>query len=103
MVDKVCRGEKDFPEKVYCFSPDVKCLYYKGNLSLAETRSIAVVGSRKCTSYGQTIAKELGKRAAYNKVTLISGLANGVNSAQKQTTGAKGTAGGRKFMQNAKE
>ena len=80
MEGSVYRGEKDFPEKVYCFSPDVKKLYYKGNLSLTATTSIAVVGSRKCTLYGQTVAKELGKRAAQNHITLVSGLAKGIDT-----------------------
>ena len=37
MEGRVCRGEKDFPEKVYQFSPDVKELYYKGNLLLTNS------------------------------------------------------------------
>ncbi len=81
MEGRVCRGEKDFPEKVYQFSPDVKELYYKGNLLLARQPCIAVVGSRKCTTYGVTVAKEIGKRAAQNHVVLVSGLAKGIDTA----------------------
>ncbi len=85
MEGRVSRGEKDFPEKVYQFSPDVKELYYKGNLSLADKISIAVVGSRKCTSYGITVAKEIGRRAAQNQVVLVSGLAKGIDTAGHQS------------------
>lgn len=85
MEGRVCRGEKDFPEKVYCFSPDVKELYYKGNLLLAASTCIAVVGSRKCTTYGITVAKEIGKRGAQNHVTIVSGLARGIDTAGHQS------------------
>jgi len=81
MNGKVNRGEKDFPEKVYAFSPDVKELYYEGDLSLADTLSIAVVGSRKCTSYGVTVAGNIGQKAAQQEVTLVSGLARGIDTA----------------------
>ena len=85
MEGRVCRGEKDFPEKVYQFSPDVKELYYKGNLLLAAEPCIAVVGSRKCTTYGVTVAKEIGKRAAQNHVHIVSGLAKGIDTAGHQS------------------
>lgn len=85
MEDRVCRGEKDFPEKVYQFSPDVKELYYKGNLHLTKEPSVAVVGSRKCTTYGVTVAKEIGKRAAQNQVVIVSGLAKGIDTAGHQS------------------
>lgn len=80
MRGKVNRGEKDFPEKVYQFSPDVKELYYEGNLQLADTLSIAIVGSRKCTAYGKTMAKTIGKKAATNQITVVSGLARGIDT-----------------------
>ena len=85
MEGRVCRGEKDFPEKVYQFSPDVKELYYKGNILLAKGLAIGVVGSRKCTTYGITVTKEIGKRAAHNQVTVVSGLAKGIDTAGHQS------------------
>lgn len=85
MDGRLRRGEKDFPEKVYQFSPDVKELYYRGNLMLADGPCIAVVGSRKCTTYGLTVAKEIGKRAAQNQVVIVSGLAKGIDTAGHQS------------------
>ena len=90
MEGRICRGEKDFPEKVYQFSPDVKELYYKGNILLADEPCIAVVGSRKCTTYGVTVAKEIGKRAAQNQVVIVSGLAKGIDTAGHQSVMAGG-------------
>ena len=90
MEGSVNRGEKDFPEKVYRFSPDVKKLYYKGNLTLTKTPSIAVVGSRKSTAYGQAVARELGERAARHRVTLVSGLAKGIDTCGHESVLAHG-------------
>ncbi|MBR4019955.1 MAG: DNA-processing protein DprA [Firmicutes bacterium] len=75
---------------MYQFSPDVKELYYKGNILLADEPCIAVVGSRKCTTYGVTVAKEIGKRAAQNQVVIVSGLAKGIDTAGHQSVMAGG-------------
>lgn len=89
MRDRVRRGEKDFPEKVYQFSPDVKELYYEGNLGFVNEPGIAIVGSRKCTAYGKTVAKSIGRKAAENDIVVISGLARGID-----TEGHKGALEG---------
>ena len=80
MNERVKRGEKDFPEKVYRFSPDVKVLYYKGNLSLADQLCIGIVGSRKCTAYGRTVAGTIGEKSAENQIIVVSGLAAGIDT-----------------------
>ena len=43
-------------------------------LQLLKKRCIAIVGSRKCTQYGKTVAKAIGKRAAENGVTVVLSL-----------------------------
>ncbi len=86
MADRVSRGERYFPEKVYQFSPDVKELYFEGNLSLASMPAIALVGSRRCTVYGRTVTRDIGKRAAANRVTVVSGLAKGIDTFAHEST-----------------
>lgn len=80
MRDRLIRGERDFPEKVYQFSPDVKELYYEGNLRLVDALCVAVVGSRKCTAYGKAVAREIGKKCVENQITVVSGLAKGIDT-----------------------
>jgi DNA processing protein len=46
-----------------------------------EERSVAIVGTRKCTSYGTTIAQTLGARLAAGGLTVVSGLARGIDAA----------------------
>ena len=67
-------------------------LYHKGRLSIEETfKSVAVVGSRHPTSYGQKLAKEFAFGLAAAGVTIISGMAYGIDSlAHRAAFEAKG-------------
>lgn len=55
-------------------------LFCKGNVDLLNKKSIAVVGSRKCTYYGKRVA-ETFTAGLGNRFCIVSGLANGVDSA----------------------
>jgi DNA processing protein len=57
-------------------------LYFKGDFARALARpSIAVVGSRHCSTYGRNVAEMLARELACRGVTIISGLARGIDSA----------------------
>ncbi len=56
-------------------------LYVKGDLKAQDNFSVAVVGSRKCTPYGKRIAYEFSKAFASSQITVVSGLALGIDSA----------------------
>ncbi len=55
-------------------------LYYKGNLLPADERSVAVVGTRGPTVYGREAAAALVGDLARMGVTIVSGLARGIDS-----------------------
>lgn len=69
-------------KEIYC-PPAI--LYFKGNLE-KEEYSIAVVGTRKPTSYGKQAALEIVRELAQNGLTIISGLAIGIDSLAHQAT-----------------
>lgn len=92
MAGVLKKGEKLFPEKVDIFAPEVKEIYYEGNLELLEKPSLAVVGSRKCTAYGKKIAGEIGKVMGNAGAAVVSGLARGIDT--EAHIGAVGTEGG---------
>ena len=54
-------------------------LFVKGNIGLLKTNSIAIVGTRKITSYGATITKMFAADLASSGLTIISGMAIGVD------------------------
>ena len=54
-------------------------LYYAGDLSLLATRCVAIVGSRKFTAYGRRIAAKIAARLAACGLTVVSGMAIGID------------------------
>ena len=56
-------------------------LYYLGDLSLCETLCLGIVGARRGTPYGRWAAQQLAQKAAEHEVTVVSGMAAGVDSA----------------------
>lgn len=55
-------------------------LYCKGNIELLNTPSLAIVGTRRCTKYGREMTEKFAKEIAENGITIVSGLADGVDS-----------------------
>ena len=55
-------------------------LYRKGGYDFAHP-GVAIVGSRRATLYGQTIAKKLGVELAERGFCIVSGLARGIDTA----------------------
>ncbi|MEK7635553.1 MAG: DNA-processing protein DprA [Patescibacteria group bacterium] len=69
----------DAPEKIF----------FLGNLQSKQINDkfkIAIVGTRRATSDGRTLAKELAKKLAENGVIIVSGLAMGIDTAAHQGT-----------------
>jgi DNA processing protein len=59
-------------------------LYVWGELSERDQHAIAVIGSRRTTHYGSESAKKLSYQLAYAGLTIISGLARGIDTAAHQ-------------------
>lgn len=55
-------------------------LYVRGEIQSADAWSVAVVGTRRATVYGRQVAEELSEALARNKITVVSGLARGIDS-----------------------
>jgi len=56
-------------------------LYVRGTLEAADALSIGVVGTRRCSVYGQTQAERLSGGLASAGMTVVSGLARGIDAA----------------------
>jgi DNA processing protein len=57
-------------------------IYCLGNLAAVFSQpAIAVVGSRRCSTYGRNVAEGLSRELAERGVTIVSGLARGIDSA----------------------
>lgn len=71
-----------YPERLaQIYDPPV-VLYLKGRkLQVDETVTVGVVGTRRCTPYGQELAGRLGLELARSGANLVSGIAQGIDAA----------------------
>lgn len=60
-------------------------LYYKGEILPVDEQAVAVVGTRKITSYGRLVTGKLTQGLVESGLTIVSGLARGVDTKAHQT------------------
>ncbi len=78
----VCTLEDDSYPRMLREIPDAPpVLFVRGSFSGADLLSIAVVGSRHATHYGKTQARRLAGSLARAGLTVVSGLARGIDAA----------------------
>ena len=59
-------------------------LYVRGGLLPQDEWTVAIVGTRRVTSYGRQVAEEVATTLAVSGITIVSGLARGVDSIAHQ-------------------
>ena len=73
--------DKDYPTNLkYIYDPP-STLYVEGKIIPEDNIAIAIVGSRRATHYGLQNAQKLAYELAAKGISIISGLARGVDSA----------------------
>lgn len=77
--------DENYPPQLKNISNPPLCLYCKGNLQLLNTNCISVVGTRKPTDYGVVVTKEYAKQFSLAGLTIVSGMAVGVDSMAHKT------------------
>lgn len=74
-----------YPERLKNISSAPYALYVKGKLPEENSPTVAIVGARECSAYGQTMASEFAATLAKEGVQIISGMARGVDSASQES------------------
>ncbi len=82
----------DYPVRLRDVVDSPPLLYAKGALTDADQWAVALVGTRNATRYGRDVARELAMALAKQGVTIVSGLARGIDTIAHQ---AALDAGGR--------
>jgi DNA processing protein len=78
---KILTWEDEFsPPRLKEIEQPPPVLYVQGELLPEDHFAVAIVGTRKVTPYGRQVTEELSAFLAANGVTVISGLARGVNA-----------------------
>ncbi|HYO78033.1 MAG TPA: DNA-processing protein DprA, partial [Thermoanaerobaculia bacterium] len=73
--------DDDYPRMLREIVDPPLALHYLGDRSLIAQPSLAIVGSRRATPYGVNVAEHLARKLAPTGLTIVSGLARGVDSA----------------------
>jgi DNA processing protein len=80
-VRVVSRDDTEYPKNLREIYDPPLVLYVKGALTDRDALAIAVVGSRRTSLYGQDMARKLAFQLARVGVTVVSGLARGIDTA----------------------
>lgn len=91
-IQVVCRVDPRYPRLLGLVPAPPTVLYVRGELTPADDAAVAIVGTRRSTSYGKDVATRLATDLAQAGVTIVSGLARGIDAAAHQ---AALLAGGR--------
>ena len=80
-VEVLCWGDERYPQRLKECADAPLTLFYKGSANLNKQRIISIVGTRKCTHYGQDLIKHLimELQRLCPDVLIVSGLAYGVD------------------------
>jgi len=81
-AEVITLDDEEYPELLREIHDPPIALYVRGNLEQAcERPCLAVVGSRRCSTYGVNVAESLSRDLAAHGLTIISGLARGIDAA----------------------
>ena len=79
-----CRHDGLYPEQMRDVAGAPPALICRGNPAMLDglkaSEAVTVVGSRRATTYGREVARELGRDLTVEGVTVISGLAFGIDA-----------------------
>ncbi len=84
--------DEHYPDRLADLDQSPPVLYIRGTLQPDDDWSVGIVGTRRLTSYGRQVTQEVAGTLARNGITVVSGLARGIDGVAHQ---AALTAGGR--------
>ena len=85
----------DYPQRLLEIYDYPMGIFVKGRLPKEEIPTVAIVGARGCSAYGEQLAEEFARALAAQQVQVISGLAIGIDgAAHRGAIQAEGTTFG---------
>lgn len=70
----------DYPTRLKDIYDPPALLYLRGELRIEDELAVAIVGSRKTSAYGREVTEKIGEDLARHGVTVVSGMARGIDS-----------------------
>lgn len=78
---RVTPSDPAYPSRLRDLTHAPDPLWIDGDVTALAARSVAIVGTRRMTGYGERVAREVAASCAAAKVVVVSGLAQGIDSA----------------------
>lgn len=75
----VCIADDNYPKPLRNISDPPVCLYIRGEWQPTDCVAVAIVGTRRCSHYGQEQAIRFSELLASSGFTVVSGLARGID------------------------
>jgi len=75
---------EDYPPNLKLLPDAPPVLYIMGEILPQDQLAIGIIGARKATHYGRTIAEKFAYELAISGVTIVSGMARGIDSCAHQ-------------------
>jgi DNA processing protein len=79
-IQVITWGDEIYPRRLREVDQPPPVLYIRGELKPEDEWAVAVVGTRRMTVYGRQVTEDLAGFLAANGITVISGLARGIDS-----------------------
>ncbi len=80
-VTPIAHGSDAYPAPLREIPDPPALIYVRGTIEPVDRLAVAIVGSRKCTPYGLRVAERLATSLARVGLTVVSGLARGIDAA----------------------
>jgi len=77
---RIDKSHPSYPENLKEIIGAPERLYIKGTIKLEDKLAVAIVGSRKMSQYGRQMAIKFARDLARRGVTIVSGLAYGIDT-----------------------
>ena len=78
-IDILTAGSREYPAILDEIYDPPSVLFCAGDLTPADEIAVAIVGSRHATQYGKKVTQQLARGLALAGVTIVSGLARGID------------------------
>jgi len=89
-IEIITIKDKNYPKLLKEIYNPPALLYIRGNLKKQDEFAVAVVGTRKPSNYGRQVVPMIVQDLTENKITIVSGLAMGIDSLSQETCLASG-------------
>lgn len=79
-VQVITWEDSDYPANLRTVDGAPPVLYVRGEIDVRDEIAVAIVGTRRASDYGRQVALQMASELARNGVTVVSGLAMGIDT-----------------------